>query len=71
MEGNEFSVFIDFILFGVKRRRPSVSPLHILHFSVRVQCFKVNGSCQADICGANIYTVRNHPIKSAKCSLLV
>ena len=28
-------------LFGVKRRRPSVSPLHILHFSVlSVQCFK-------------------------------
>ena len=43
---NEVSVFI---LFGVKRRRPSVSPLHILHFSVYSVLKTIDGCCQAEI----------------------
>ena len=46
MGENEVSVFI---LFGVKRRRPSVSPLHILHFSVYSVLKTIDGSCQAEI----------------------
>ena len=38
-----------FILFGVRRRRPSVSPLHISHFSVYSVLKIVDGSCQAEI----------------------
>ena len=46
MGKNEVSVFIS---FGVKRRRPSVSPLHILHFSVYSVLKSVDGYCQLEI----------------------
>ena len=46
MGKNEVSVSIS---FGVKRRRPSVSPLHILHFSVYSVLKSVDGYCQLEI----------------------
>ena len=43
---NEVNVFI---LFGVLRTRPSVSPVYILHFYVYSVLKAVDGSCQAEI----------------------